>query len=152
MKTKKKTHKIKKRLEYLRVELRGECISYGELSELQSLVKYIDPSDKELLEAAGVPEKKMKSPKKMYLVIQEGGTSLEHYANLYDTKAEAKAAMKGHAKASYNSFGPIEVPENLREAILLDDDAKRGNSGDPLNLGADLLNLIEAVLTEVHSN
>jgi hypothetical protein len=48
---------IKNRLEYLRDELRAERISYGELAELQSLAKYIDSSDVELLEAAGVPEK-----------------------------------------------------------------------------------------------
>jgi len=47
---------IKKRLKYLRRELRAERISYGELAELQSLVKHIDPNDVELLEAAGVPE------------------------------------------------------------------------------------------------
>ena len=47
---------IKKRLEYLRRELRAERISYSELAELQSLSKYIEPGDVELLEAAGVPE------------------------------------------------------------------------------------------------
>ena len=47
---------IKKRLEYIREELRQERISYGELLELQSLVEYIDSGDVELLEAAGVPE------------------------------------------------------------------------------------------------
>lgn len=51
---------VKQRLEYLRGKLRAEGISegisYGELAELQSLVKYIDPGDIELLEAAGVPE------------------------------------------------------------------------------------------------
>jgi len=47
---------IKQRLEELRRELRQECISYGELLELQSLTKHIDPDDVELLEAAGVPE------------------------------------------------------------------------------------------------
>lgn len=52
-----KKYKIKRRLDYLRNELRAECISYGELIELQSLSKYIDPFDTELLEAAGVPEK-----------------------------------------------------------------------------------------------
>ena len=46
----------KGRLEYLRGELRAERIGYGELHELQSLAKYIDPSDVELLEAAGIPE------------------------------------------------------------------------------------------------
>ncbi len=50
------TEEIKERLEYLRGELRGERISYGELSELQSLAKHIEADDVELLEAAGVPE------------------------------------------------------------------------------------------------
>ena len=53
-----KNSKIEKRLEYLRKELRAERISYGELAELQSLSKYIDSNDTELLEAAGVPEKR----------------------------------------------------------------------------------------------
>lgn len=46
----------KARLEELRIELRAERISYGELAELESLVKFIEPGDVELLEAAGVPE------------------------------------------------------------------------------------------------
>lgn len=48
--------RITKRLEYLRTELQNERISYGELAELASLSEYIDKSDVELLEAAGVPE------------------------------------------------------------------------------------------------
>ena len=44
------------RLEHLRSAIHAENISYGELSELQSLVEYIDPSDVELLQWAGVPE------------------------------------------------------------------------------------------------
>lgn len=52
----KDTTEIKKRLEYLRQELRQERISYGELIELQSLAEHIDLGDVELLEAAGVPE------------------------------------------------------------------------------------------------
>jgi len=51
-----KTIEVKERLEYLREELREQRISYGELAELQSLVEYIDSSDVELLEAAGVSE------------------------------------------------------------------------------------------------
>ena len=47
---------IRKRLEELRKVLRAENISYGELSELQSLKRYIESGDVELLEAAGVPE------------------------------------------------------------------------------------------------
>lgn len=44
------------RLEYLRGELRAERLSWGEVAELQGLAEHIDPSDIELLEAAGVPE------------------------------------------------------------------------------------------------
>lgn len=50
--------KIKARLEYLRGEIKAEHISYGEIAELRgyALAKYIDPSDVELLEWAGVKE------------------------------------------------------------------------------------------------
>ena len=51
-----KTEEIKKRLEYLRGELRAERISYGELGELESLAEHIASGDVELLEAAGVEE------------------------------------------------------------------------------------------------
>jgi hypothetical protein len=44
------------RLEYLRGQLRAECISWGELHELQGLAEHIQPGDVELLEPAGVPE------------------------------------------------------------------------------------------------
>lgn len=46
----------KERLEYLRGQLRAECISYLELVELQDLAEYIEAGDVELLEPAGVPE------------------------------------------------------------------------------------------------
>lgn len=44
------------RLEELRLILRSECISYGDLVELESLAQHIEPDDIELLEAAGIPE------------------------------------------------------------------------------------------------
>ena len=50
------TKNIKKRLEYLRQEIRKERISYGEIAELQGLTKYIDKNDVELLQWAGVKE------------------------------------------------------------------------------------------------
>lgn len=43
-----------KRLEELRAEIRAERISWGELYELQTLARHIDPSDVELLQWAGV--------------------------------------------------------------------------------------------------
>ena len=48
--------RIKERLEELREEIREERISTGEILELESLKEYIDPSDVELLEWAGVEE------------------------------------------------------------------------------------------------
>lgn len=47
---------IRERLESLRAAIRAENISYGELSELESLTEHIDPYDVELLEWAGVDE------------------------------------------------------------------------------------------------
>ncbi len=61
MSKKRTSVQIRKRLEHLRRELRAERISWGELAELQGLAKHIDPSDVELLEAAGVKESRRKS-------------------------------------------------------------------------------------------
>lgn len=47
---------VSDRLEYLRSQIRAECISWGELGELQGLAEHIEPGDVELLEWAGVPE------------------------------------------------------------------------------------------------
>ena len=65
---------IKRRLEYLRGELRAERISYEELAELQSLAAHIDPGDVELLEPAGVPEG---------AVVARCGSSNEHGAHMF---------------------------------------------------------------------
>jgi len=51
-----KSAKAKERLEYLRGEILAERMSYGDITELQSLVEFIDPDDVLLLEWAGVPE------------------------------------------------------------------------------------------------
>lgn len=51
-----KAGEIKTRLEYLRGEIQEERISYSEISELQSLAKYIPDDDVLLKEWAGVPE------------------------------------------------------------------------------------------------
>ncbi len=51
------TRKAINRLTYLRHEIEAERISTSEIIELQSLIKYIDPSDTLLLQWAGVSEK-----------------------------------------------------------------------------------------------
>ncbi len=50
-------YKMKKRLEYLREQIKNENISYSEIVELQNLSQYIDKFDVELLQWAGVSEK-----------------------------------------------------------------------------------------------
>jgi len=52
--------KIKKRLEYLRTQIKNENISYKEIAELQDLVQYIAKNDIELLQWAGVKEGELK--------------------------------------------------------------------------------------------
>lgn len=47
-------NKVQKRLNYLRGEIEAERISSGEILELQSLTKHIDPSDMILKEWAGI--------------------------------------------------------------------------------------------------
>jgi len=54
---KNKLIRIEKRLEELRAEIIAERISTSEIIELQSLVKFIDSNDVQLLEWAGVKEK-----------------------------------------------------------------------------------------------
>ncbi len=49
-------YRVQRRLEYLRTQIDAECISMGEIIELQGLADQIDPSDVQLLEWAGVPE------------------------------------------------------------------------------------------------
>ena len=46
----------RKRLEYLRAEIKAERISYGEIAELQSLAEYIECDDVLLREWAELPE------------------------------------------------------------------------------------------------
>ena len=52
----------KERLEYLRNQIEGECISYGEIAELQGLAEYIEPGDVELAEWADIPEDEFNDP------------------------------------------------------------------------------------------
>jgi hypothetical protein len=61
----------RQRLEVIRVSLRAENISWGELAELQSLAAHIEPGDTELLEPAGVPE----FPEPAGLILHNPATS-----------------------------------------------------------------------------
>lgn len=47
---------ITARLEYLRTQIDNECISYGEIAELESLAEHIEHHDIQLLQWTGEPE------------------------------------------------------------------------------------------------
>lgn len=49
----------RKRLAYLRREIKAERISQGEIAELKKLARYIKPDDVLLREWAGIPENKV---------------------------------------------------------------------------------------------
>jgi len=51
-----KRRQIKKRLKRIRSSIVAECVSYGEIAELQCLKEHISPDDTLLLQWAGVPE------------------------------------------------------------------------------------------------
>jgi hypothetical protein len=60
----------RERLEYLRSQIDAECISWGEIAELQDLAEHIAPGDVQLLEWAGVPEDEQPAPS-----MSNGGNS-----------------------------------------------------------------------------
>lgn len=103
--------KTKERLEYLRGELRGERISYGELAELQSLAEHIEPGDVELLEAAGVPEHEQET-------FNYGETPHEKIRERIDALPEAHGAI-----LSGGTFSPPLGPDDaliVLDALLTD--------------------------------
>jgi hypothetical protein len=143
-------NKIKKRLEYLRGELRAERISYNGLMELQSLATSIDPGDTELLEVAGVPEKIPRKPKAktIWLVVQQGGASGEWYAGTYNSKKEADRAIKNHKRATYNCIGPYEIPSEL-SAIFIEAGKAGWNYPRAPAAEIELMNIIKLICADV---
>jgi len=55
--------------------------------------------------------------KKLYLIIQQGGSSTEMYVHVHNTLKEAKTDIRSCGKASYNTSEPIEIPESLSGLI-----------------------------------
>ena len=103
----------KKRLEELRIELRREMISYGELAELESLKHHIDKDDVELREAAGIPE------------FKRGGSVKERAAKkrLEELRIELRREMI--------SYGELAELESLKHYIDKDDVELREAAGIP---------------------
>lgn len=55
-----------------------------------------------------------KERKTLYVVIQEGGSSVEHYPTLYNTEQDALDAQHNHQEATYRATAPIPV-EGIEE-------------------------------------
>lgn len=52
---------ISERLEHLREQIHAQCISYGEIAELESLREHVPPDDAELHAWAGTPESEFRA-------------------------------------------------------------------------------------------
>ena len=83
--------KVKKRLEAIRKSIQNENVSYGEMAELQSLSKYIDPSDIELRESAGMPEFEDEDDK-----MATGGLIVNNDKDLKEVAEYMTTAVKKH--------------------------------------------------------
>lgn len=67
-------------------------------------------------------EREKEDPEYIWIVVQQGGSSSEFYASSYNSENLAKAAMEGHARATYASIGPYKVKnpkDKLGEQLLL---------------------------------
>lgn len=81
---------------------------------------------------------KKKVFKTLQLVIQQGGSTRELYAETYSSPAHAQKRIKDINGGSYKAFGPFEIPANLAKAIQKTSNAEQ-----------DLIKLIEAVSEKV---
>jgi hypothetical protein len=59
--------------------------------------------------------------KRIYLVVQEGGSSTEIYLHTHDTLKESNADRKDCSKnGAYRTSVPVEVPQALTKVLLSD--------------------------------
>jgi hypothetical protein len=71
------------------------------------------------------PAKKRTPKGKIFLVIQQGGSSREFYVHAHDTEEDARNHIKSCEEAAYNTAGPIEVPQELTKVLLANEAAER---------------------------
>ena len=93
----KRDKEAKKRLEEIRKSLKNEDLSYGELSELQSLSQHIDKDDVELRQAAGIPEF-AKGGKLSTEAVKKGYIRRDRYDKLKKEKDEKIDDLKQDLK------------------------------------------------------
>ena len=62
---------------------------------------------------------------KLYIVMQQGGSSTEWYCHAHPNKREAEADMKEcGGNGGYKTVGPFEVDQALVKVLLKDKDAE----------------------------
>ena len=127
--------KIKKRLEEIRQSIHDENISYGEIAELQSYKEYIDPSDVELLEWAGVEEFEEDDDN-----YAKGGFTEDVKFQVGDIVWEK--AHKGYGivmdiydDAKNGSYGEIRLDSNGNQSIFTFDKDWKTNGYNLIKLG-----------------
>lgn len=76
--------------------------------------------------------------KTLQLVIQQGGSTRELYAETYSSPKAAQERLQSIGKSSYKAFGPFEIPKKLAKAIQSVPGAEQ-----------DIIKLIEAVAEKV---
>jgi len=108
---------VNSRLEYLRDELRAECISTEELMELQDLAGYIDPDDVELLEAAGVEEKQPLKPKR-YRTTKDDEDFLKSIGVKAKKAAAELATLGEEIDTLYSLTDGKKIPQKDADVVL----------------------------------
>jgi len=100
---------VEERLEYLRTQIKNECISYNEIAELQSLAKHIDKDDNLLLEWAGVPEFDNDETKEKIKTFRIG--IFEEQAGYINIKAETENEAEAITTDLLDTYGIDELPK-----------------------------------------
>jgi hypothetical protein len=106
---------IEERLEELRQAIRDENISYGEIQELQSLARYIDENDVELLQWAGVEENLVRLERGVSKMASGGRTVRTDIKR--DKIYQSKPSTKTEGKPRY-SDGVSEIDKTDGTSFL----------------------------------
>ena len=103
----KRDEERKKRLEEIRKSIRNENVSYGELSELESLKDHIDSGDMELRQWAGVPEDKeyAKGGTLSKKAVKEGYIRRDRYDKLKKDLKDQSADCRDDIKTMKKDIG-----------------------------------------------
>ena len=78
-----------------------------------------------------------KAGRGLHLVLQQGGSTTEWYAKLFNTSRDAQAHVRSCAEAAYATTTPVRLPKTLTAALLASPGAE-----------AELLDVLQAAVQE----